>query len=111
MGAWRKNIQERTYHAKRTTNGDIIKIGTVDVVIQGNNEGPMIFGKSAKINKEKDIRATSKTSDPKYYMPRWCPLGLTRSQKYKLQRLRAKESKENEVEKIFNDTHPQYPSP
>jgi hypothetical protein len=29
--------------AKRPTNGDIIKIGTIDVVIQGNNEGPMIF--------------------------------------------------------------------
>jgi hypothetical protein len=30
--------------------------------------------------------------------------------KAKLQRLRAKESKENEAEKIFNDTHPQYPA-
>jgi hypothetical protein len=28
-----------------------------------------------------------------------------------LQRLRAKESQEKEVEKIFNDTHPQYPPP
>jgi hypothetical protein len=44
-------------------------------------------------------------------MPRWCPVGLTRSQKQKLQRLRAKESHEKEAEKIFNDTHPQYPPP
>jgi hypothetical protein len=44
-------------------------------------------------------------------MPRWCPSGLTRSQKRKLQRLRAKESQEREGEKIFNDTHPQYPPP
>jgi hypothetical protein len=36
---------------------------------------------------------------------------LTRSQKQKLQRLRAKESQEKEAEKIFNDTHPQYPPP
>jgi hypothetical protein len=28
-----------------------------------------------------------------------------------LQRLRANESKENVVEKIFNDTHPQFPPP
>jgi hypothetical protein len=28
-----------------------------------------------------------------------------------LQRLRAKESKEKEAKKIFNDTHPQYPPP
>jgi hypothetical protein len=42
-------------------------------------------------------------------MSRWCPLGLTRSQKCKLQRISAKESKEKEAEKIFNDTHLQYP--
>jgi hypothetical protein len=36
---------------------------------------------------------------------------MTLSQKRKLQRLRAKESKEKEVEKIFNDTHPHYPPP
>jgi hypothetical protein len=36
---------------------------------------------------------------------------LTRSQKRKLQRLRAKENQEKEAEKIFNDTHPQYPPP
>jgi hypothetical protein len=44
-------------------------------------------------------------------MPRWCPPGLTRSQKRKLQRLRAKESQEKEAEKIFNNTHLQYPPP
>jgi hypothetical protein len=44
-------------------------------------------------------------------MPRWCPSGLTRSQKQKLERLRAKENQEKEAEKIFNDTHPQYPPP
>jgi hypothetical protein len=39
------------------------------------------------------------------------PSGLTRPQKRKLQRLRAKESQEKEAEKIFNATHPQYPPP
>jgi hypothetical protein len=56
--------------AKRTINGDIIKIGTTDVVIQGNNEGPMIFGKSAKTDTRADTRAMSKIVDPKYSMPR-----------------------------------------
>ena len=70
----------------------------------------MIFGESANTNKKEDM-ATIKTADPKYSMPRWCPAGLTRSQKRKLQRLRAKESQEKEAEKIFNDTHPQYPPP
>jgi hypothetical protein len=66
----------------------------------------MIIGKSANTGKEEDT-AASKTADPKYSMPRWCPSGQTRSQKRKLQCLRAKESKEKEAEKIFNDTHPQ----
>jgi hypothetical protein len=70
----------------------------------------MIFGKSANTSKEGDTTAI-KTTDPKYSMPRWCPSRLTRSQKKKLQHLRAKESNEKEVEKIFNDTHPQYPPP
>jgi hypothetical protein len=55
--------------AKRTTDGDIINIGTTNVVIQENIEGLMIFGKSAKTNDEKDIGATSKVVNPKYFMP------------------------------------------
>jgi hypothetical protein len=70
----------------------------------------MIFGESANTTKKEDT-TTIKTADPKYSMPRWCPTGLTRSQKRKLQRLKAKENQEKEAEKIFNDTHPQYPPP
>jgi hypothetical protein len=95
---------------ERTIKKDIIKIGTTDVIIQEDNEGPMIFGESANTTKKEDT-TTIKTADPKYSMPRWCPAGLTQSQKRKLQRLRAKENQEKEAEKIFNDTHPQYPPP
>jgi hypothetical protein len=38
---------------ERTTKKDIIKIGTTDVVIQENNEGPMIFGESANTTKKR----------------------------------------------------------
>jgi hypothetical protein len=62
---------------------DVIKIGTTDVVVQQNNEGPMIFGELANTNKKEDT-AVNRTADPKYSMPRWCPSGLTRSQKRKL---------------------------
>jgi hypothetical protein len=93
---------------KRTTKKDIIKIDTTDVIIQEDSEGPMIWGESANTTKKEDT-ATIKTADPKYSMPRWCPAGLTRSQKRKLQRLRAKDNQEKEAKKIFNDTHPQYP--
>jgi hypothetical protein len=68
---------------ERTTKKDIIKIGIADVIIQENNEGPMIIGESANTTKKEDTAAI-KTVDPKYSMPRWCPSGLTRSQKRKL---------------------------
>jgi hypothetical protein len=70
----------------------------------------MIFGESANTNK-KEGTTVNKTTDPKYSMPRWCPSGLTRSQKRKLQRLRAKENQGKEAKRIFNDMHPQYPPP
>jgi hypothetical protein len=44
------------------TKGDVIKIGTIDVVIQENNEGPMIFGESANTSKKKKIRLSTKQS-------------------------------------------------
>jgi hypothetical protein len=43
----------------------------------------MIFGESAHTSKKEDT-TVNKTVDPKYSMPRWCPSGLTRSQKQKL---------------------------
>jgi hypothetical protein len=58
----------------------------------------MIFGESSNTNKKGDM-TVNKTADPKYSMPRWCPSGLTRSQKRKLQCLRAKENQEKEAEK------------
>jgi hypothetical protein len=63
----------------------------------------MIFGESANTNK-KEGTTVNKIADPKYSMPRWCPSGLTRSQKRKLQRLRAKENQEKEAEK-YSMTH------
>jgi hypothetical protein len=76
--------------------GDVIKIGETDIIVQQNNDGPMIFGESANTNK-KEGTTVNKTADPKYSMSRWCPSGLTRSQKRKLQRLIAKENQEKEA--------------
>jgi hypothetical protein len=53
---------------ERTTKKDIIKIGIVDVVIQKESEGPMIFGELANTNKIEDA-AAFKIADPKYSMP------------------------------------------
>ena len=49
----------------------------------------------------------------KYFQPRWCPLGLTHTQKRRLQRLRRQEQKEKEAEKlrdeIFDECRPRFP--
>jgi hypothetical protein len=52
----------------RTTKGDILKIGTTNVVIQENNEGPMIFGESANTRKKEDM-AVNKQSIQKTPCP------------------------------------------
>jgi hypothetical protein len=52
---------------ERTTKMDIIKIGTTDVIIKENNEGPMIFGESANTNKKEDM-IVIKIANPKQSM-------------------------------------------
>jgi len=47
-----------------------------------------------------DHEASSTSSTSKYFQLRWCPPGLTRTQKRKLQRLRFQEKKEQEFEKL-----------
>ena len=44
--------------------------------------------------------ASSSNSTSKYFQPRWCLSGLTRTQKRKLQCLRCQEKKGHEVEKL-----------
>ena len=55
---------------------------------------------------------SSKSAADKYHQPRWCPSGLTHTQKRKLQRLRNKE-KEQDKEKMrdedFNKYKPMFP--
>ena len=39
----------------------------------------------------------------KYFQPRWCPPGLTHTQKMRLQRIRRQEQKEKETEKLRDE--------
>jgi hypothetical protein len=45
------------YSYQENDKRDIFKVGTTDIVVQGNNEGPMIFGKSTNTSKEEDTAA------------------------------------------------------
>jgi len=47
-----------------------------------------------------DHEASSSNSTSKYFQPRWCPSWLTRTQRRKLQRLRAQEKKEKEFKRL-----------
>ena len=88
------------------------------MVIQDKGKEPMVFGKSATSPAQDHVAAndheasSSKVAD-KYHQPRWCPEGLTHTQKRKLQRLRNKEKREQEAEKTrdehFNKYRPMIP--
>ena len=105
----------------RYTVGDVIKIGMANVTMNDKAKGPMIFRKSANsvalesppvegaAANDNEASSSKMVPDPKYFQPRWCPPGLTHSQYRKLQRLRAKEKREREAERVFNEMHPIYP--
>ena len=60
-----------------------------------------------------DHEASSSSSTSKYFQPRWCLPGLARTQRRKLQRLRAQEKKEQEFKRLrdkqFNHYRPMVP--
>ena len=98
---------------RKTTADDVVKIGDVNVVVKDVGKKPMVFGKSAQPDSQKrvlanDHEASSSSSASKYHQPRWCPPGLSHSQKRRLQHLRRQEQKEREAEKLrdehFNNT-------
>ena len=77
----------------KTTTNDVVKIGDVNVVVKDVGKKPMVFGKSIQTDSQKcvlanDHEASGGGSASKYHQPRWCPPGLSHSQKRRLQRLR-----------------------
>ena len=88
-----EDVQPMQVDSGKTTTDDVVKIGNVNVVVKDVGKKPMVFGKSAQINSQKrvlakDHEASSSGSASKYHQPRWCPPGLSHSQKRRLQRLR-----------------------
>ena len=82
----------------KITADDVVKIGDVNVVVKDVGKKPMVFGKLAQTDPQKlllanDHEASSSSSANKYHQPRWYPLGLSHSQKRRLQRLRRQEQK------------------
>jgi hypothetical protein len=77
----------------------------MDVPIEKGGKRPVVLNDQVKISTQKeyvvikDHEANGSGSNSKYFLPRWCPPGLTQTQRRKLQRLRFLENKEKELEK------------
>ena len=94
----------------------VVQIGEIKVPIKDVGKEPMDIEKSVDVPSQKPVMAndheasSSKSTADKYHQPRWCPSGLSHTQKRKLQRLRNKEKKEQEVEKMRDDNFNKYSS-
>jgi hypothetical protein len=112
----REEVQKMEVDPERTTGQDIIQIGSMDVsiakdgkrtIVPNNKVVTSTPGVFAAAN---DHEASGSGSNSKYFLPRWCPPGLTHTQRRKLQRLRSQEKREKELEKQRDEAfnHPWY---
>ena len=102
-------IKEKKEEQKPVANpekpkADVIQIGEIKVPIKDTGKKPMDIEKSVEVPSQKPVMAndheagSSKSAADKYHQPRWCPSGLTQTQKRKLQRLRNKKKGARERE-------------
>jgi hypothetical protein len=100
---------------ERATTGDVIQIGASQVKLSKEFDGPVLIDDQVDMAMEDAIpdhgeKKTNKVVDSKYLQPRWCPPGLTRTQKRKLQQLWLAEMREKVQEKrrdeLFNEIKP-----
>jgi hypothetical protein len=106
----REEVQKMEVDPKRTTGEDIIQIGSMDVSIGEDGKRPIITNNKVATSTPEvvvnDHEVSGSSFNSKYFSPRWCPPGLTRTQRRKLQRLRVQEKREKELEKqrdeVFN---------
>jgi len=104
---------------KKLNADAVVQIGKIEVPIKDAGKEPMVIEESIDVPSQKPVvvndheASSSKNTADKYHQPRWCPSGLTHTPKRKLQRLRNKEKKEQEEEKIrdedFNRYRPMFP--
>jgi hypothetical protein len=99
---------------ERTTIQDIIQIGSMDVHI--GEDGKRLIAPNNKVvastpevfTAANDHEASGSGSNSKYFLPRWCPPGLTRTQRRRFQHLRFQEKREKEIEKKRDEAFNQY---
>jgi hypothetical protein len=113
-----EEVQKMDIDPERTTSLDIIQIGTMNVPIKGSGKRPVVLNNQVVTPTQKgyvanDHEASGSKTRTECFLPRWCPPGLTHTQRRKLQRLRLHEKRENELEKKrdedFNNYRPMVP--
>jgi hypothetical protein len=113
-----EEVQEMNIDLERTTGLDIIQIGTMNVPVEESGKRPVVPNNQVVTPTQKgsvanDHEANGSKSRPECFLPRWCPPGLTHTQRRKLQRLRLHEKREKELEKKreedFNSYRPMVP--
>jgi len=97
----------------------VVQIGNIKVAVNEAGTRPMVLRKSVDASVQRPIVAdyheasSGNTTTSKYFQSRWCPSGLTRTQKRKLQRIRCQEKKGQEAKKLkvgqFNKCRPIIP--
>jgi hypothetical protein len=99
-----EEVQKMDIDPERTTGLDIIQIGTMNIPVEESGKRPVVPNNQVVTLTQKgsvadDQEASGIKSRPKCFLPRWCPPGLTHTQRRKLQRLRLHEKREKELEK------------
>jgi hypothetical protein len=110
--------QEINIDPERTTGLDIIQIGAMNVFVEESGKRPVVPNNQVVTPTQKgsvnnDHEASGSKSHLECFLLRWCPPGLTHTQRRKLQRLRLREKREKELEKKrdgdFNSYRPMVP--
>ena len=97
--------------SKKAPAAKVVQVDDGKAKAQDAQEGLVIIEKPVNVSQKlvlaNDHEANSsnlKDQDmEKYFQPRWCPPGLTHTQKRRLQRLRRQEQKEKEAEKLRDE--------
>jgi hypothetical protein len=94
----REEVEKLEVDVERTTGQDIIQIGSMDVSIGEDGKRPIVPNNKVVTSTPEvvanDHKASGSSSNSKYFLPRWRPPELTRTQKRKLQHLRFQEKRE-----------------
>ena len=114
----KKDEVHTTVDPEKAKADDEVQICNIKVNVSVTSTRPMVFDKSVNPPVQRPImdndhEASRSNSRSKYFQPRWCPPGLTHTQRRKLQCLRAQEKKDQEFKRLrdkqFNNYRPMVP--